>query len=208
MPDVHSGIGATVGSVIPTTRRDHPGRGRRRHRLRHDGGAHDARRRATCRRPRARCARAIERAVPHGRTDHGGRSDRGAWGDAAAPRRRRRGRRSSRATSAIVDKHPKLGRGNDVDAPRHARHRQPLHRGLPRRGGPRLVHAAQRLARRRQPHRHATSSSWRKRGHARAARATCRTRTSRTCREGTTHFDDYVEAVALGAGLRARRTAS
>ena len=40
MPDVHLGIGATVGSVIPTQERHHPGRGRRRHRLRHDGDAH------------------------------------------------------------------------------------------------------------------------------------------------------------------------
>ena len=48
MPDVHLGKGATVGSVIPTARRDHPGRGRRRHRLRHDGGAHHADAPATC----------------------------------------------------------------------------------------------------------------------------------------------------------------
>ena len=39
MPDVHFGIGATVGSVIPTLEGHHPGRGRRRHRLRHDGRA-------------------------------------------------------------------------------------------------------------------------------------------------------------------------
>ena len=42
MPDVHWGIGATVGSVIPTQRRDHPRRCWRRHRLRHDGGANDS----------------------------------------------------------------------------------------------------------------------------------------------------------------------
>ena len=42
MPDVHLGIGATVGSVIPTQERHHPGGGRRRHRLRHDGHAHFA----------------------------------------------------------------------------------------------------------------------------------------------------------------------
>ena len=39
MPDVHFGIGATVGSVIPTLARHHPGRGGRGHRLRHDGRA-------------------------------------------------------------------------------------------------------------------------------------------------------------------------
>ena len=48
MPDVHLGIGATVGSVMPDARRDHPGRGRRRHRLRHGRGAHHPARRATC----------------------------------------------------------------------------------------------------------------------------------------------------------------
>ena len=40
MPDVHLGIGATVGSVIPTQEGDHSGGGRRGHRLRDDGGAH------------------------------------------------------------------------------------------------------------------------------------------------------------------------
>ena len=57
---------------------------------------------------------AIERAVPHGRTDHGGRNDRGAWKNAPsrqieiwtglAPR-----------YEEIVRKHPKLGRGNDLN---------------------------------------------------------------------------------------------
>jgi hypothetical protein len=37
MPDAHWGIGATVGSVIPTKGRDHSGRRRCGHRLRHDG---------------------------------------------------------------------------------------------------------------------------------------------------------------------------
>ena len=39
MPDVHLGIGATVGSVIPTLKAIIPGRGRRGHRLRDDGGS-------------------------------------------------------------------------------------------------------------------------------------------------------------------------
>ena len=50
MPDVHFGIGATVGSVIPTMGAIVPGRGRRRHRLRHDGALRDdAHRAAICR---------------------------------------------------------------------------------------------------------------------------------------------------------------
>ena len=92
MPDVHWGIGATVGSVIPTRRGDHPGGGRRRHRLRHDGGADHARCAPICPTTCARCARAIERAVPHGRTDHGGRRDEGAWGKRPPARRGERGR--------------------------------------------------------------------------------------------------------------------
>ena len=44
VPDVHWGIGATVGG---DQRCDHPGSGRRRYRLRHDGGAdHVARQRS------------------------------------------------------------------------------------------------------------------------------------------------------------------
>jgi tRNA-splicing ligase RtcB len=39
MPDVHWGIGATVGSVIPTRWRDYSGGGRCGHWLRHDGSA-------------------------------------------------------------------------------------------------------------------------------------------------------------------------
>lgn len=39
MPDVHLGKGSTIGSVIPTLGGDHPGGGRGRYRLRHDGGA-------------------------------------------------------------------------------------------------------------------------------------------------------------------------
>ena len=35
MPDAHLGMGATIGSVIPTETRGHPVGGRRRHRLRH-----------------------------------------------------------------------------------------------------------------------------------------------------------------------------
>jgi tRNA-splicing ligase RtcB len=49
MPDVHFGIGATVGSVIPTLQGDHPGRGGRGHRLRHDRLQDHADGRKTCR---------------------------------------------------------------------------------------------------------------------------------------------------------------
>ena len=78
MPDVHWGIGATVGSVIPTQGAIVPaavgvdiGCGMMAVRTTLAAGQlpddlHPMR-------------TAIERAVPHGRTDHGGSNDRGAW---------------------------------------------------------------------------------------------------------------------------------
>lgn len=79
MPDVHTGIGATVGSVIPTVGAVIPaavgvdiGCGMMAAKTSLTGsdlpdnlfGIRDA----------------IERAVPHGRSDNGGKNDRGAWG--------------------------------------------------------------------------------------------------------------------------------
>jgi tRNA-splicing ligase RtcB len=58
---------------------------------------------------------AIEAAVPHGRTDNGGRNDRGAWGEGGP------GLISDLATglASIVEKHPKLDRAAQR-APAHA----------------------------------------------------------------------------------------
>jgi tRNA-splicing ligase RtcB (3'-phosphate/5'-hydroxy nucleic acid ligase) len=113
MPDVHWGIGATVGSVIPmkgaiipaavgvdigcgmmavqTTlnARDLPDNLK---------GIRDA----------------IERAVPHGRTHNGGRGDRGAWHDIPNPSATV-WQRLKPAYDAILQKHPSLNRGNDVN---------------------------------------------------------------------------------------------
>ena len=110
MPDVHLGIGATVGSVIPTQGRDHPGGGRRRHRLRHDGGADDAARRATCPTTCAPMRTAIERAVPHGRGDHGGKGDTRRVGAIRRAASSRRGRELEPGFERIVDKHPQRSR--------------------------------------------------------------------------------------------------
>ena len=84
MPDVHFGMGATVGSVIPTQGAIIPAA------VGVDIGCGMMAVRTTlaAERPARRPARAARRdraAVPHGRTDNGGRDDRGAWGD----RRRR-----------------------------------------------------------------------------------------------------------------------
>ncbi len=112
MPDVHAGIGATVGSVVATRGAVIPaavgvdigcGMIAARTSLR----AHDLP--DTLRGLRD----AIEGAVPHGRTAHGGSGDRGAWGElpdpvAAAWDTMRPG------YGAIVAKHPKLDRGSHV----------------------------------------------------------------------------------------------
>ena len=83
MPDVHWGIGATVGSVIPTRGAIIPaavgvdigcGMMAVRTTLAASDLPDDLRALRT----------AIEKAVPHGRTDHGGRGDRGAWHDPPA----------------------------------------------------------------------------------------------------------------------------
>jgi tRNA-splicing ligase RtcB len=57
---------------------------------------------------------AIERAVPHGRTDNGGRNDRGAWHDIPAHHLTEWQELQPRY-DAILERHPKLGRGNDMN---------------------------------------------------------------------------------------------
>jgi len=52
--------------------------------------------------------------VPHGRTDNGGRNDRGAWHSPQAPQLAAWSTLGPRY-GAIVAKHPKLGRGNDLN---------------------------------------------------------------------------------------------
>ena len=114
MPDVHLGIGATVGSVVPTHRAIIPaavgvdigcGMMAVRTSLRADDLPDSL----------AAVRSAIERLVPHGRTNDGRAGDRGAWHhipDAV-------GKVWTDALAAdyavLSDKHPKLGRGNDVN---------------------------------------------------------------------------------------------
>jgi hypothetical protein len=110
MPDVHFGIGATVGSVIPTRNAIIPaavgvdigcGMVAVRTSLRADQLPDDLK----------ALRSAIERAVPHGRTDNGGVNDVGGWGEVPAT--------SSAAWAGlepsfrkIVDRHPKAGSFN------------------------------------------------------------------------------------------------
>ncbi|MBX3464002.1 MAG: RtcB family protein [Planctomycetes bacterium] len=109
MPDVHWGIGATVGSVIPTIGAIVPaavgvdiGCGMLAVRTSLVAGdlPDDLK----------GIRSAIERAVPHGRTNHGGKGDRGAWRDLPA-RTEDAWRRLRPGYEAIVAKHPRLDRG-------------------------------------------------------------------------------------------------
>ena len=83
MPDVHAGLGATVGSVIASRKAVIPaavgvdigcGMMAVKTSLRADQLPDDLK----------PLRFAIEAAVPHGRTDHGGKNDRGAWGEPPA----------------------------------------------------------------------------------------------------------------------------
>ncbi len=113
MPDVHWGVGATVGSVIPTKGAIIPAAvgvdiGCGMMAVQTDLNARDLPDNLKGLRS------AIEKAVPHGRTNHGGTGDRGAW--AQTPE----GNKSAWAGlkpryDAILEKHPKLNRGNDAN---------------------------------------------------------------------------------------------
>jgi tRNA-splicing ligase RtcB len=112
MPDVHAGIGATVGSVIPTLGAIIPagvgvdiGCGMTAVRTGLLG------RELPDRLDTVRSA--IERAVPHGRTDRGGRNDRGAWHD-PPPAVVDAWTRLRPGYADIVARHPALDRGSHV----------------------------------------------------------------------------------------------
>jgi tRNA-splicing ligase RtcB (3'-phosphate/5'-hydroxy nucleic acid ligase) len=117
MPDVHWGMGATVGSVIPTKGAIIPaavgvdiGCGMMAHRT--SLVASDL--------PDSLAAMrsAIEAAVPHGRTNNGGPGDRGAWGDVPNASIDRI-RPHIEALKGLADKHPKIAQAT-VRAPNHA----------------------------------------------------------------------------------------
>ncbi|HYC93888.1 MAG TPA: RtcB family protein [Thermoanaerobaculia bacterium] len=113
MPDVHLGKGATVGSVIPTKQAIIPAAvgvdiGCGMMAVRTSLTANDL--------PDdlGPLRSVIEQAVPHGRTDNGGRNDRGAWKNPPA-RNLETWAKLEPKYAEIVAKHPKLGRGNDVN---------------------------------------------------------------------------------------------
>jgi tRNA-splicing ligase RtcB len=109
MPDAHQGIGATVGSVIATDGAVIPAA------VGVDIGCGMIAARTSLSASNLpdslRALRsAIERAVPHGRTDNGGKHDRGAWRNPPEAQRQAWVTLGTRY-DAIVNKHPKVGRG-------------------------------------------------------------------------------------------------
>ncbi len=113
MPDVHLGKGATVGSVIPTKKAIIPAAvgvdiGCGMMAVRTSLNARDLPDNLQALRT------TIEKAVPHGRTDNGGRNDRGAWRN--PPRTTTDAWKKLEPTySSIVAKHSRVGRGNDFN---------------------------------------------------------------------------------------------
>ncbi len=113
MPDVHFGIGATVGSVVATEKAIIPAA------VGVDIGCGMMAVETTLEAKQLpdslkQLRHAIEKAVPHGRSNDGRRGDRGAWRSVPeAPSVA--WRELSREYKRMSDKHPKIGQGNDVN---------------------------------------------------------------------------------------------
>jgi tRNA-splicing ligase RtcB (3'-phosphate/5'-hydroxy nucleic acid ligase) len=114
MPDVHWGIGATIGSVIPTKGAIIPAAvgvdiGCGMMALQTTLNARDLP-------DNLRNVRnAIEKAVPHGRTNHGARGDRGAWHDIPEASANVWASFLKPGYDSIREKHRSLDRGSDVN---------------------------------------------------------------------------------------------
>ncbi|MCG3175028.1 MAG: RNA-splicing ligase RtcB [Myxococcota bacterium] len=113
MPDVHAGMGSAVGSVIPTLKAIIPAA------VGVDIGCGMMAAKTSLRagdlpdnlRP---LRDAIERAVPHGRTNNGGPGDKGAW--RRPPRQvMEMWLRLESGYKTIIEKHPGLNRGSSIE---------------------------------------------------------------------------------------------
>ncbi|MGE0786950.1 MAG: RtcB family protein [Sandaracinaceae bacterium] len=111
MPDVHWGMGATIGSVIPTTRAIIPaavgvdlGCGMMAVRTSLDASQLPD--------SLARVRTAIEAAVPHGRSAGRTKRDKGAWGDVPDDVARTWNAELATEFARIVEKHPKIAKSN------------------------------------------------------------------------------------------------
>lgn len=112
MPDVHQGIGATVGSVVATDGAVIPAAvgvdiGCGMMAVKTSLGASDL---PDDLHP---LRSAIEAAVPHGRTHNGGPNDRGAWSKPPSAQREAWSKLNA-GYDAIVEKHPKIDRGPHI----------------------------------------------------------------------------------------------
>lgn len=106
MPDVHWGMGATVGSVIPTVGAIIPAA------VGVDIGCGMMAVRTSIRAAHlpddlSVIRSAIEAAVPHGRTDNGGRNDKGAWAAEPPASAVTRWADLKAGYDAVVERHPK-----------------------------------------------------------------------------------------------------
>jgi tRNA-splicing ligase RtcB (3'-phosphate/5'-hydroxy nucleic acid ligase) len=113
MPDVHAGIGATVGSVIATKSAIIPAA------VGVDIGCGMAAVKTSLKAKDlptslSQMRDAIERAVPHGRTDNGGPNDHGAWGNPPGVVLNAWHQLTDRFEK-ILDKHPAITRGKKTD---------------------------------------------------------------------------------------------
>ena len=114
MPDVHWGMGATVGSVIATSGAIIPaavgvdiGCGMMAVKL--NVAAKDLPDNLQAMRSE------IERRVPHGRTDNGGKGDRGAWHDIPNDNGKLWAEKFAADYDALCDKHPKMKAHNTAN---------------------------------------------------------------------------------------------
>ena len=112
MPDVHWGMGATVGSVIPTKGAIVPAA------VGVDIGCGMMAVQTTLRAEHlpdslGHVRAAIESAVPHGRTDNGGKNDCGAW-ESIPDHHAHRWARLQGRYKAIIEKHPKAESYNNA----------------------------------------------------------------------------------------------
>ncbi len=112
MPDVHAGIGATVGSVIATRGAVIPAA------VGVDIGCGMVAVKTSLEASDlpdslSEMRSAIEKAVPHGRTDNGGRNDRGAWGE-PCPEAVAVWQNLEPGFRRMCEDHPKLAKANTI----------------------------------------------------------------------------------------------
>ena len=143
--------------------------------------------------------------MPHGRTNNGGRGDRGAWGN-APDRVAEAWSRLEPAYDALLDRAPALGRGahrvNQLGTLGTGNHFIEVCLDEKDRVWF-MLHSGSRGVGNRIG---TTSSSSRKKDMT-AAGVDLPDHDLAYLPEGTSHFDDYVEAVGWAQDVRARRTA-